>query len=144
MGEVARPKEVPRTAASRERTQFQSSGDAQLEAVGWGPGPLRPLSVVSLSRLTHPTIPAHLPVPEHLPLSLGLVTSDKESAAHILSRKEGGNLLAIIVGGAQEALNARPGAFTLLLRNRKGFVRLALMHGYLGRGLLAPGEICKG
>ncbi|XP_045872019.1 2-acylglycerol O-acyltransferase 2 isoform X1 [Meles meles] len=77
-------------------------------------------------------------------MSGGLVTSDKESAAHILSRKEGGNLLAIIVGGAQEALNARPGAFTLLLRNRKGFVRLALMHGYLERGLLAPGEICKG
>ncbi|XP_045339924.1 2-acylglycerol O-acyltransferase 2 isoform X2 [Leopardus geoffroyi] len=60
---------------------------------------------------------------------LGLVTSDKESAAHILNRKEGGNLLAIIIGGAQEALNARPGAYTLLLRNRKGFVRLALMHG---------------
>uniref|UniRef100_A0A452RK00 Acyltransferase n=1 Tax=Ursus americanus TaxID=9643 RepID=A0A452RK00_URSAM len=50
-------------------------------------------------------------------------------AAHLLSRKEGGNLLAIVVGGAQEALNARPGATTLLLRNRKGFVRLALMHG---------------
>uniref|UniRef100_A0A452U205 Acyltransferase n=1 Tax=Ursus maritimus TaxID=29073 RepID=A0A452U205_URSMA len=62
-------------------------------------------------------------------MSGGLVTSDKESAAHLLSRKEGGNLLAIVVGGAQEALNARPGATTLLLRNRKGFVRLALMHG---------------
>ncbi|XP_040345331.1 2-acylglycerol O-acyltransferase 2 [Herpailurus yagouaroundi] len=62
-------------------------------------------------------------------MSGGLVTSDKESAAHILNRKEGGNLLAIIIGGAQEALNARPGAYTLLLRNRKGFVRLALMHG---------------
>ncbi|XP_054368108.1 2-acylglycerol O-acyltransferase 2 isoform X2 [Mirounga angustirostris] len=62
-------------------------------------------------------------------MSAGLVTSDKESAAHILSRKEGGNLLAIIVGGAQEALNARPRSSTLLLQNRKGFVRLALMHG---------------
>ncbi|XP_019504879.1 PREDICTED: 2-acylglycerol O-acyltransferase 2 [Hipposideros armiger] len=62
-------------------------------------------------------------------MSGGLVTSDKESAAHILSRKEGGNLLGIIVGGAQEALNARPGAYKLLLRNRKGFVRLALVHG---------------
>ncbi|XP_008056011.1 2-acylglycerol O-acyltransferase 2 [Carlito syrichta] len=59
----------------------------------------------------------------------GLVTSEKESAAHILSRKGGGNLLAVIVGGAQEALDARPGAFTLLLRNRKGFIKLALMHG---------------
>jgi 2-acylglycerol O-acyltransferase 2 len=52
------------------------------------------------------------------------------SADHILSRKGGGNLLAIIVGGAQEALDARPGAYRLLLKNRKGFIRLALMHGY--------------
>ncbi|PNJ51218.1 MOGAT2 isoform 3 [Pongo abelii] len=62
-------------------------------------------------------------------MSAGLVTSEKESAAHILNRKGGGNLLGIIVGGAQEALDARPGSFTLLLRNRKGFVRLALTHG---------------
>ncbi|XP_070480195.1 2-acylglycerol O-acyltransferase 2 isoform X4 [Equus przewalskii] len=59
----------------------------------------------------------------------GLVTSDKESIAHILNRKGGGNLAAIIIGGAQEALNARPGAYTLLLRNRKGFIKLALLHG---------------
>lgn len=63
------------------------------------------------------------------------MTSDKECAAHVLNRKGGGNLLGIIVGGAQEALNARPGAYKLLLRNRKGFVKLALMHGYLGKGL---------
>ncbi|XP_044607787.1 2-acylglycerol O-acyltransferase 2 isoform X2 [Equus asinus] len=59
----------------------------------------------------------------------GLVTSDKESIAHILNRKGGGNPAAIIIGGAQEALNARPGAYTLLLRNRKGFIKLALLHG---------------
>ncbi|XP_076969658.1 2-acylglycerol O-acyltransferase 2 [Tamandua tetradactyla] len=62
-------------------------------------------------------------------MSGGLVASDKNSAAHVLNRKEGGNLLTIVVGGAQEALDARPGAYTLLLRNRKGFIRLALMHG---------------
>ncbi|XP_057605801.1 2-acylglycerol O-acyltransferase 2 [Hippopotamus amphibius kiboko] len=62
-------------------------------------------------------------------MSGGLVTPDKESGAHILNRKGGGNLLAIIVGGAQEALNAKPGVYKLVLRNRKGFIRLALMHG---------------
>ncbi|XP_047608738.1 2-acylglycerol O-acyltransferase 2 [Phacochoerus africanus] len=62
-------------------------------------------------------------------MSGGLVASDKESAAHILSRKTGGNLLGIITGGAQEALNARPGSYKLVLRNRKGFIRLALRHG---------------
>lgn len=72
----------------------------------------------------------------HLALSLGLVTSEKESAGHILTRKGGGNLLAIIIGGSQEALDARPGAYRLLLKNRKGFVRLALIHGYGTLGLL--------
>ena len=71
---------------------------------------------------------------DHLPLSPGLVSSDKESATYILSRKGGGNLLSIVVGGVQEALTARPGAFKLVLRNRKGFIRLALMHGYWGEG----------
>lgn len=83
------------------------------------------------------------PITDHLPLSPGLVTSDKECAAHVLNRQGGGNLLGIIVGGAQEALNARPGAYKLLLRNRKGFVRLALMHGYRGRGIWVPLKVSK-
>lgn len=71
----------------------------------------------------------------HLALSPGLVSSEKVSADYILSRKGSGNLLAITVGGAQEALEARPGAYRLLLKNRKGFIRLALIHGY---GTLGP------
>uniref|UniRef100_A0A452G3V8 Acyltransferase n=1 Tax=Capra hircus TaxID=9925 RepID=A0A452G3V8_CAPHI len=62
-------------------------------------------------------------------MSMGLVSADKESAAHILSRKGGGNLLSIVVGGIQEALTARPGAYKLVLQNRKGFIRLTLIHG---------------
>ncbi|MXQ99791.1 hypothetical protein E5288_WYG015294 [Bos mutus] len=64
----------------------------------------------------------------------GLVSADKESAAHILSRKESINLLSILVGGIQEALNARPGAYKLVLWNCKDFIRLDLMHGYWGEG----------
>lgn len=37
--------------------------------------------------------------------------------------------VVIVPGGAAEALHARPGNFTLVLKNRKGFVRLALQHG---------------
>ncbi|XP_067995396.1 2-acylglycerol O-acyltransferase 2 [Melanerpes formicivorus] len=62
-------------------------------------------------------------------MSGGLVSSEKESASYVLKKPEGGNVLAIIVGGAQEALDARPGSYTLLLKNRKGFVRLAMQHG---------------
>lgn len=96
----------------------------------------------------------HLP-PQSLPLCLihdhrllspGLVTSDKESAAHIINKKDDDNLLGVLIGGAQEALNARPGTCTLLLGNCKGFIRFTLMHGYLGRGLwvhLEIGENCS-
>ena len=79
------------------------------------------------------SLPLH-PIPNHLSLSPGLVPVDKESAAHILSREGGGNLMAVIVGGVQEALDARPGGYKLVLRNRKGFIRLALTHGYWEEG----------
>ena len=36
--------------------------------------------------------------------------------------------------GVQESLNARPGAYKLVLWNCKGFIRLALTHGYWGEG----------
>ncbi|XP_030332402.1 2-acylglycerol O-acyltransferase 2 [Strigops habroptila] len=71
----------------------------------------------------------HIPFFREYLMSGGLVPSDKESASYVLKNPEGGNVLAIIIGGAQEALEARPGSFTLLLKNRKGFVRLAIEHG---------------
>ncbi|KAG7484491.1 hypothetical protein MATL_G00049750 [Megalops atlanticus] len=59
----------------------------------------------------------------------GLVPSDKDSASYLLQRRGGGNVVVIAVGGAPEALDARPGAYTLLLANKKGFVKLAMEHG---------------
>eukprot|EP00069_Balaena_mysticetus_P011283 bmy_01310T0 len=109
----------PAKSSARGREEEEDSAPVLRELPVWGWSPEH----------TSSTIPA--PFTPYLTffLSPGLVTADKESAAHILNRKGGGSLLAIIVGGAQEALNARPGAYRLLLRNRKGFVRLALMHG---------------
>ncbi len=34
------------------------------------------------------------------------------------------------VGGAEESLNAKPGCYNLVLNKRKGFVKLAMKHGY--------------
>ncbi|XP_063807310.1 2-acylglycerol O-acyltransferase 2 isoform X2 [Pseudophryne corroboree] len=62
-------------------------------------------------------------------MSGGLIPSDKESASYLLRRKTGGNAVVIAVGGAPESLDARPGAFKLLLKNRKGFIKLAIQHG---------------
>lgn len=59
----------------------------------------------------------------------GLVSSSKSSLAHLVSRPEGGNVAVIAVGGASEALDARPGALTLQVKKRKGFIKLALKHG---------------
>ncbi|XP_046876535.1 2-acylglycerol O-acyltransferase 2 [Hypomesus transpacificus] len=59
----------------------------------------------------------------------GLIPSDKGSASYLLRRKEGGNAVVIAVGGAPEALDARPGAYILLLAKKKGFVKLAMEHG---------------
>ncbi|XP_039225612.1 2-acylglycerol O-acyltransferase 2-A-like [Crotalus tigris] len=62
-------------------------------------------------------------------MSLGLIPSDKESVSYVLRKKEGGNIVILSVGGAKEALHAHPGAYTLVLDNRKGFVRLAIENG---------------
>ncbi|KAM9834531.1 2-acylglycerol O-acyltransferase 2-A [Syngnathus typhle] len=59
----------------------------------------------------------------------GLVSSSKSSLSYLLSRSQGGNVAVIAVGAAPEALDARPGALTLQLRKRKGFIKLALRHG---------------
>ncbi|KAG9351754.1 hypothetical protein JZ751_023005 [Albula glossodonta] len=59
----------------------------------------------------------------------GLIPSDKESASYLLRKPGGGNVVVIAVGGAPEALDARPGAYTLLLANKKGFERLQRIMG---------------
>ncbi|XP_043557992.1 2-acylglycerol O-acyltransferase 1-like isoform X2 [Chiloscyllium plagiosum] len=59
----------------------------------------------------------------------GLVSCVKRSVSHVLSRKGGGNVAVIVIGGAEESLAARPGALTLKILNRKGFIKLAIKHG---------------
>ncbi|XP_054608500.1 2-acylglycerol O-acyltransferase 2-A [Dunckerocampus dactyliophorus] len=62
-------------------------------------------------------------------MSGGLVSSSKSSLSYLLSRPQGGNVAVIAVGGAPESLDARPGALTLQVHNRKGFIKMALRHG---------------
>lgn len=54
----------------------------------------------------------------------------RESIHHLLTRGNGkGNAVTIVVGGAEEALDAHPGNYKLTLKHRKGFVREAIKHG---------------
>ncbi|CAD5111251.1 DgyrCDS579 [Dimorphilus gyrociliatus] len=60
---------------------------------------------------------------------LGICDVSKESIKWILTKKGQGQAAIIVVGGAQEALDARPNNYILTLKNRKGFVKLALQQG---------------
>ncbi|XP_041073347.1 2-acylglycerol O-acyltransferase 1-like isoform X2 [Carcharodon carcharias] len=67
-----------------------------------------------------------LPIYRDYIMCAGLVSCVKSSVSHILSRRGGGNVVVIVIGGAEESLDARPGALTLKTLNRKGFIKLAI------------------
>ncbi|OAF55162.1 diacylglycerol O-acyltransferase 1 [Pseudogymnoascus destructans] len=67
-------------------------------------------------------------------LALGLASVSRQSCENLLSRGglngEGmGRAITIVVGGARESLDARPGTLRLVLRRRYGFVKMALRTG---------------
>uniref|UniRef100_A0A8C7ZQQ0 Acyltransferase n=1 Tax=Oryzias sinensis TaxID=183150 RepID=A0A8C7ZQQ0_9TELE len=53
----------------------------------------------------------------------------KPSLAHLLSKRGKGNAVVIVVGGAAESLASAPGVNTVVMKQRKGFVRTALEFG---------------
>ncbi|XP_071798837.1 2-acylglycerol O-acyltransferase 2-like [Asterias amurensis] len=59
----------------------------------------------------------------------GSVSVRKDSIEWVISQNGVGNVGVIVVGGAPEALDAHPGVHRLSIKNRKGFVKLALVHG---------------
>ncbi|XGW20780.1 hypothetical protein V3C99_004063 [Haemonchus contortus] len=62
-------------------------------------------------------------------LLCGLIDCSKESIANALAEQKTGRAIVLAVGGAEEALEARPGAHKLKLLTRKGFVKQALRNG---------------
>jgi len=67
-----------------------------------------------------------LPLWRDIILGLRFVSASRASARAVLEK---GLNCMIVVGGAREALDARPGHVDLTLKCRSGFVRLALQHG---------------
>ncbi|XP_075168444.1 2-acylglycerol O-acyltransferase 2-like [Haematobia irritans] len=70
----------------------------------------------------------------------GLVSCSKQSLLHYLNRpndpnhpenRDGftSNAVALLVGGAEESLESHPGRYVLTLKNRKGFVKIAIRSG---------------
>ena len=60
---------------------------------------------------------------------LGYIDCSKESIEFVLTKMGKGRAVVLVVGGADEALEAHPGRNTLTLAKRKGFVREALKTG---------------
>lgn len=49
---------------------------------------------------------------------------------HVLQENDCGTVIGIVPGGAAEALNSSPNDYRLILKNRKGFIKLALRNGF--------------
>lgn len=71
----------------------------------------------------------YFPINREYAMALGICSCSRESMEWLLTKEGTGNAPVLVVGGATEALEARPGSFSLTLSNRKGFTRLALQHG---------------
>ncbi|VDK64833.1 unnamed protein product [Cylicostephanus goldi] len=70
----------------------------------------------------------YTPVRREWGLLHGMIDCSRESLTHILTGKKG-KACVLVIGGAEEALDAHPGHHILTIHKRKGFIRLALMTG---------------
>nr|XP_025706891.1 acyl-CoA wax alcohol acyltransferase 2-like [Callorhinus ursinus] len=65
-------------------------------------------------------------------MSSGACSVSQASMDFVLTHKGTGNMLVVVVGGLAECRYGLPGSTTLVLKNRTGFVRMALRHGQPG------------
>lgn len=83
----------------------------------------------------------HVPIMREGFLAWGMSSSSASSIRALLkascvpsalqNQRDGrtSNAVALVIGGAQEAVHARPGNYTVVLSRRRGFVRLAMQTG---------------
>lgn len=60
-------------------------------------------------------------------LTSGMASVSRESFHWICNKP--GHCACVVVGGAEEALESKPGCFNLILMKRKGFIKQAIRHG---------------
>ncbi|KAL2768598.1 diacylglycerol O-acyltransferase 2-like protein 6, partial [Daubentonia madagascariensis] len=70
-----------------------------------------------------------IPIVRDCFMAMGACPVSKSSLKYLLTQKGLGNAVVIVVGGATEALLTRPGNTIIFLKQRKGFVKLALKTG---------------
>lgn len=86
-----------------------------------------PLQVISC--FTFPLVMLIFPFFRDLLMAFGLCDVSRESIEHILCKQGQGNVAIVVVGGAAESLDAHPGFYRLTLKNRKGFIKMAIRTG---------------
>ncbi|KAH9219061.1 diacylglycerol O-acyltransferase-like protein 2B [Leptodontidium sp. 2 PMI_412] len=86
-----------------------------------------------------------IPIYRDYALAMGIASVSRESCENLLSKgganKEGmGRGITIVIGGARESLDAQPHQLRLVLKRRKGFVKMAIRTGADLVPVLAFGE----
>ncbi|GMS90496.1 hypothetical protein PENTCL1PPCAC_12671 [Pristionchus entomophagus] len=71
----------------------------------------------------------YFPLRREWALLHGMIEASKDSLRYTLGGSSKGQAAVIVVGGAEEALDAHPGKYVLTLKPRKGFIRMALETG---------------
>ncbi|EFN69400.1 Diacylglycerol O-acyltransferase [Camponotus floridanus] len=81
------------------------------------------------------TLDQHFKIPlfREIPYSLGCCAANAKSIEYLLStpakRPYTGRATILIVGGVSESMESLPGTYRIVMKKRKGFVKLALKHG---------------
>ena len=70
-----------------------------------------------------------LPFARELLLARGFISADRHAISTFLGKKKN-RAVGLVVGGAAESLHSYPGKNSLILKKRKGFIKLALRNGY--------------
>lgn len=71
----------------------------------------------------------YLPFLRELGFGMGSLPCSKECLDHLMGKPSGGNISCLVVGGAEEAFYVNPGVHKIILKRRKGFVKVALQNG---------------
>jgi hypothetical protein len=69
------------------------------------------------------------PFLRELALGMGMISCSANSLNYELSRPEGGHIVTLMPGDAMEVYNVQPGKYKFVVKNRKGFVKVALRNG---------------
>ncbi|XP_030752581.1 2-acylglycerol O-acyltransferase 1-like [Sitophilus oryzae] len=70
-----------------------------------------------------------MPFFREMGLALGGISAEANAIEYVLRKPGGGNVCVLMPGGAQESYYCKPGQYRIILKQRRGFIKLALRNG---------------